>query len=71
MIQATVISGKPTFIASIRGIAVYLDNWALKAFAKANPQLGERFIIVIRSGLHIPVFDFSCNRSTRSTKRII
>jgi hypothetical protein len=50
MIRATVISGKPTFIASVRGIAIYLDNWALKAFAKTNPQLGERFIRAIRSG---------------------
>src|SRR5581483_6746819 len=50
MIQATLISERPTFIASIKGIAVYLDNWALKVFAKTKPELGERFIRAIRRG---------------------
>ncbi|MFZ1008757.1 MAG: hypothetical protein WAN65_18105 [Candidatus Sulfotelmatobacter sp.] len=50
MIRATIISGKPTFVASVKSVAVYLDNWAVKTFAKNNPQLGERFIRAIRSG---------------------
>jgi hypothetical protein len=39
-----------TFAASVSGIAIYLDNWAIKALAKDDPALGKRFIAVVHGG---------------------
>lgn len=50
MIQATIVSGNPSFEASVSGIAVYLDNWAIKAFAKGDARLRQRFIRAVRNG---------------------
>jgi hypothetical protein len=42
--------GKPTFAASINGIAIYLDNWAIKALAKGDSALRERFVAAFTEG---------------------
>jgi hypothetical protein len=39
--------------ASVGGIAIYLDNWAIKAFAKGNPELSERFIATVKKGADV------------------
>jgi len=43
-------NGEPTFGASINGIAIYLDNWAIKALAKGDPVLRERFVAALAGG---------------------
>jgi hypothetical protein len=53
MIRATLISGNLSFEASVNGIGVYLDNWAIKALAKGDARLRRRFIGAIRKGADI------------------
>jgi hypothetical protein len=50
VIRATILSGNPSFEASVSGIAVYLDNWAIKALAKGDARLKQRFIRAVRNG---------------------
>lgn len=51
MIQTTIdSSGQPAVAASVGGIAIYLDNWAIKAFAKGNEKLRERFVAAVNNG---------------------
>jgi hypothetical protein len=52
MIRATSgIDGPPiTFKATVRGLAIYLDNWALGDLAEGDPSRRKRFISVLRSG---------------------
>lgn len=50
MIRATVRSGHPSLEGSVNGIAIFLDNWAIKTLAKSNPELGERFIAAVHKG---------------------
>ncbi len=53
MIRATTSSGQPAFAASVNGIAIYLDNWAIKAFAKGDAKLRERFLAVVDNGADV------------------
>jgi len=46
-------SGQPAFAASVDGIAIYLDNWAIKNFAKGDPTLRERFVAVVNNGADV------------------
>lgn len=51
MITATTGMGNPvTFHATIKGVAVYLDYWALKQLAKGDVSRRQRFVSAIRSG---------------------
>jgi hypothetical protein len=52
MISATSsIDGPPcTFTASVSGLAVYLDNWAIIDLAKGDLSRRERFVDAIRAG---------------------
>lgn len=51
MIRTVVTSnGEPSFEASVNGLAIYLDNWAIKAFAKGDPALRQRFIATLHDG---------------------
>ena len=38
------------FTASVNGMAVYLDNFAIKALAKGNPSRRSRFVAAIHKG---------------------
>jgi len=46
-------NGEPTFAASVNGIAIYLDNWAIKALAKGDTTLRQRFVVALRNGADI------------------
>lgn len=46
-------SGQPALAASVNGIAIYLDNWAIKAFAKGDAKLRERFVAVVNNGADV------------------
>lgn len=50
MIRPTVINGEVTLEATVNGIAVYLDNWAIIALAKNSGSLRQRFVDVINGG---------------------
>jgi hypothetical protein len=53
MIRATIISGEPSLEGSVNGIAIFLDNWAIKTLAKSDPGLGERFIAAVHKGADV------------------
>jgi hypothetical protein len=54
MIRTTIDrSGQPAFAASVSGIAIYLDNWAIKAFAKGDAKLRERFVATVNNGADV------------------
>jgi hypothetical protein len=42
--------GAPTFESSVNGIPIYLDNFAIKALAKGDVSIRQRFIAVLRNG---------------------
>jgi hypothetical protein len=46
-------SGQPSLAASVNGISIYLDNWAIKNFAKGDAKLRERFVAVANNGADI------------------
>ncbi len=46
-------NGEPTFAASVNGIAIYLDNWAIKALAKGDASLRQRFVAALNNGADI------------------
>jgi hypothetical protein len=46
-------SGQPALAASVNGIAIYLDNWAIKAFAKGDAELRDRFVSVVNNGADV------------------
>src|ERR1051326_8843491 len=51
MLTATTGTDNPvTFHATIKGVAVYLDFWALKQLAKGDASRRQRFVNAIRSG---------------------
>jgi|SRR6266478_2605398 len=52
MIRATSsIDGPPvTFKATVRGLAIYLDNWAVGDLAEGDPSRRKRFIVALCSG---------------------
>jgi hypothetical protein len=39
--------GGPNFEASVGGIAIYLDNFAIKTLAKGDPALRGRFVAAL------------------------
>ena len=54
MIRTTISSsGQPAFAASVDGIAIYLDNWAIKDFAKGDAKLRERFVAAVNNGADV------------------
>jgi hypothetical protein len=42
--------GGPNFEASVGGIAIYLDNFAIKTLAKGDPALRGRFVAALNDG---------------------
>ena len=51
MITATCgANGEPTFLSTVSGIAIYLDNWAIKTFAMDDSPLRQRFITTLHGG---------------------
>lgn len=46
-----------TFEASVGGIAIYLDNFAIKSLAKDDPSLRKRFVAAVNGGADLL---FSC-----------
>jgi hypothetical protein len=54
VIQPTITSsGQPAFAASVNGIAIYLDNWAIKDLAKGEAKLRERLVAVVNNGADV------------------
>jgi hypothetical protein len=39
-----------TFNATVNGIAIYLDNWAIKSLAKGDASLRQRFVATLHNG---------------------
>jgi len=50
MLKAVIAGGQLTFESSVRGIAIYLDTFALKSLAKGDPSLRQRFVTAINNG---------------------
>jgi hypothetical protein len=50
--------GAPSFEASVGGIAIYLDNFAIKSIAKGEPSLRRRFIGALSDGADL-LFSFA------------
>jgi len=42
--------GRPSFEASVGGVAIYLDNFAIKTLAKGDPALRGRFVAALNDG---------------------
>lgn len=53
MIRATANQNGLTFNASLNGLVVYLDNWAIGDLAEENPSRRRRFIGAMRSGVDL------------------
>lgn len=55
MIRATAsVDGLPfTFNATVGGLAIYLDNWALIDLAEGNPSRRKRFVATLQSGADV------------------
>lgn len=45
--------GAPTFNASVNGVAVYLDNFAIKCLAKGDAHLRKRFLTACQTGTEL------------------
>lgn len=41
--------GAPTFESSVRGISIYLDTFAMKALAKGDASLRQRFLAALHN----------------------
>ncbi|SPF48147.1 hypothetical protein SBA1_810001 [Candidatus Sulfotelmatobacter kueseliae] len=50
--------GALTFEASVGGIAIYLDNFAIKTLAKGDPSLRRRFVAALNHGADL-LFSFA------------
>jgi hypothetical protein len=50
VIRAGCLDGKPGLESSVRGIAVYLDTFAIKSLAKGDESLRQRFISALYDG---------------------
>jgi len=50
VIRAGCVDGKPGLESSVRGIAVYLDTFAIKSLAKGDASLRQRFIAALYDG---------------------
>jgi len=50
MLKAVIADGQLTFESSVRGIAIYLDTFALKSFAKGDASLRQRFVAAVNNG---------------------
>jgi len=50
MLKAVIANGQLTFESSVRGIAIYLDTFALKCLAKGDVSLRRRFVGAVNSG---------------------
>src|SRR5258707_14908044 len=46
-------NGAPTFSASVNGVAVYLDNFAMKCLAKGDADLRKRFLTACQTGTEL------------------
>lgn len=46
-------NGALSFNASVNGIAIYLDNWAIKTLAKGDASLRQRFVAALHGGADI------------------
>lgn len=45
--------GQLTFESTVRGIAIYLDTFALRSLARGNPSLRRRFVAVVNGGVDL------------------
>lgn len=50
MIRAGCVGGKPVLESSVRGIAIYLDTFAIKSLARGDASLRQRFIAALYDG---------------------
>ncbi|MGB6676291.1 MAG: hypothetical protein WBE44_06355 [Terriglobales bacterium] len=50
MLKAVIADGQLTFESSVRGIAIYLDTFALKSLAKGDGSIRRRFVAAINGG---------------------
>ena len=50
MIRATWRNGEPTLESSVRGIAIYLDTFAISKHSRGDASLRRRFIAVLHDG---------------------
>jgi hypothetical protein len=53
MIRAMSSADEPFLTASVSGLAVYLDNWAIGNLAEGDPSRRARFIRAMRSGIDL------------------
>jgi len=59
-----------TLNAKIRaGVAVYLDNFAIKELAKGDPERRRRFVAAVHQGAEPPVLCHQRGRTQRATGR--
>jgi hypothetical protein len=50
MLRAVIANDELTFESSVRGIAIYLDMFAVKLLAKGDSSLRQRFVAAINHG---------------------
>ncbi len=50
MLRAVCIDGRPTFESSVRGVAIYLDTFAINSLAKGDGSLCQRFVAALKNG---------------------
>ncbi len=50
MLKAIIADGQLTFESSVRGIAIYLDTFALKSLARGDGSIRRRFVAAVNSG---------------------
>ena len=50
MIRAACVDGTPTFESSVRGVAIYLDTFAIKSLARGDASLRRRFVAALDNG---------------------
>ena len=55
MIRVTArVDGRPfTFNATVSGLAIYLDSWALIDLAEGDPSRRKRFVATLQSGAEL------------------
>jgi hypothetical protein len=71
MLKAVMSDGELTFESSVRGIAIYLDMFALKSFAKGDATLRQRFVAAINNGADLLFFNYQCSGNQRSHRYVV
>ena len=71
MLKAVIANEELTFESSVRGIAIYLDTFALKFLAKGDPLLRQRFIAAVNNGADLLFFGYKCGGNQRSHRWVV